>query len=53
MMSRGGNSIVLEYGSHSLKYGMSSQNEPNTMRMLVARRILVGNDSLHAPLNVD
>lgn len=52
MMGRGGNSIVLEYGSHSLKYGLSSQSEPRTMRMLVARRIQKGNDRLHVPVNI-
>ena len=28
MMERGNKSIVLEYGSHTIKYGLASQEEP-------------------------
>ena len=39
MMERGNKSIVLEYGSHTIKYGLASQEEPLQARMLIARKI--------------
>ena len=36
MMRRGKDCIVLEYGSHQLKYGFAQQNIPNKLRMLIA-----------------
>jgi hypothetical protein len=54
MMNRGEKTIILEYGSHSLKAGLSSDPEPVVQRMLIAHRITnAGNDKLHLPLNVD
>ena len=53
MISRGEKSIILEYGSHSLKFGLSSQTTPYEMRMLIAHRVDSGNDKIHTPLNID
>lgn len=39
MLGRGANTVVLQFGSHSLKYGVANDTKPRWLRCLVGRKL--------------
>jgi actin-related protein 8 len=50
MLGRGQNTVVLQLGSHSLKYGLANDSNPQWLRCLVARKIQVPEEQTKACL---
>jgi actin-related protein len=44
MLGRGANTVVLQLGSHSIKYGLANDSNPQWLRCLVARKIATPDD---------
>lgn len=54
MLGRGANTVVLQLGSHSIKYGIANDSNPQWLRTLVARKIIGGDEQNKAfPFSFD